>query len=131
MADRQDDRSLGDLLADLSRQTSTLVRKELELARVEMTAKASKAGRDGTVAAIGGVLAHAGMLVLLAAIVLGLAALGLAAWLSAAIVAIAAIAIGAIVTNRGIARLRLMNMTPTQTIESVKEDVKWTTRQRA
>ena len=77
------------------------------------------------------VLILACLLVLLAAIVLGLAALGLAAWLAAAIVAIATIAIGGIITNRGIARLRLMSMTPTQTIESVKEDVKWTTRQRA
>ena len=41
MADRPtDDRSIGDLLAELSRETSELVKKEVELATTEMTAKA-------------------------------------------------------------------------------------------
>jgi len=72
MADRADDRSLGDLLSQLSRETAQLVRKEMELATTEMTAKAKRAGLQVGVAAMGGALAHAGLLMLLAALVLGL-----------------------------------------------------------
>ena len=72
MADKLDNRSIGDLLAELSRETSQLVRKEVELATTEMTAKARKAGGQVGVAAAGGALAHAGLLVFLAALVLGL-----------------------------------------------------------
>src|SRR3954452_8033076 len=90
----RDDRSLGELFAELSRETGTLVRKEFELATTEMTSKARVAGVHlGTVAA-GGALAHAGLLVLLAAIVIALAELGVAMWLSALIVAIATMGVG-------------------------------------
>ena len=131
MAERYDERSLGDLLAELSRETSTLVRKEMELAQVEMTAKAKKTAADAGVSAAGGVLAHAGMLVLLAAIVMLLASMGVAAWLAAMIVAAAAIGIGYLMVDRGLAKLRRRSLMPTQTLESLKEDAKWTTRQRA
>jgi hypothetical protein len=66
MADGSDNRSLGDLLAELSRETGQLVRKELELATTELTAKARKAGVQIGIAAAGGALVHAGVLVLLA-----------------------------------------------------------------
>lgn len=131
MSERQDSRSISDLFTELSGETSTLVRKEIELAQVEMTAKARKAAADASVSAIGGVLAHAGLLVLLAAIIMALTALGLAAWLSAAIVAVVTIVVGYMLVNRGVTKLRRRSMVPHQTVESLKEDAKWTTRQRA
>lgn len=131
MADAHDSRSIADLFTELSNETSTLLRKELELAQVEMTAKFKKAAADASAIGMGGALAHAGMLVLLAAIVLGLTALGLAAWLSAALVAIASLAIGYLMANRGAEKLRRRSLAPRQTMESLKEDAKWTTRQRA
>lgn len=131
MADAHDSRSVADLFTELSSEMSTLLRKELELAQVEMTAKFRKVAADAGVSAAGGVLAHAGMLVLLAAIVLGLTALGLSAWLSAAIVAVASLAVGYLMVNRGVEKLRHRSLAPRQTIESLKEDAKWTTRQRA
>ena len=45
----QDDRPVGELVKQLSEQTSTLVRKELELARAEMTHKGKPAGIGGHV----------------------------------------------------------------------------------
>lgn len=131
MADKLDNRSLGDLLAELSRETGQLVRKEMELATTELTARARKAGAQVGVAAAGGALAHAGLLVLLAALVIGLAEMGLAPWLAALIVGVATIAIGYVLVNRGLAGLRGTNIMPTQTIESLKEDARWTTRQGA
>ena len=45
MEPRKDDKSLGELFSELSRDTAELVRKEVQLARTEMTARASKVGR--------------------------------------------------------------------------------------
>lgn len=131
MADKLDNRSIGDLLAELSRETSQLVRKEVELASTEMTAKAKKAGGHVGVAAAGGALAHAGLLVFLAALVLGLSELGVTPWLSALIISLLTIGIGYLLVNKGLTRLRSTSVAPTRTMESLKEDAKWTTRQGA
>jgi hypothetical protein len=131
MADKKDERSLGELLSELSRETGQLVRKEVELATTEMTAKARRAGAAVAVAAAGGALVHAGLLVLLAAIVIGLAQLGVTPWLSALIVAIVTMIVGYVLVNRGLAQLRRTNVAPTQAIEALKETATWTTRQGA
>jgi drug/metabolite transporter (DMT)-like permease len=131
MADGSDNRSLGDLLAELSRETGVLVRKELDLATTELTAKARKAGAQIGIAAAGGALVHAGVLVLLAMLVMALIGLGLAAWLVALLVGVAAIAIGYLLMNRGLSALRSTSITPHQTIETLKEEARWTTRQGA
>jgi hypothetical protein len=127
----RDERSIGELLAELSRETAQLVRKEVELASTEMTAKARVAGGHVATAAAGGALAHAGLLVLLAALVIGLTQLGLAPWLAAAIVGFGTIGIGYVMVNKGIAALRGTSVVPTQAMDSLKEDAKWTTRQGA
>jgi hypothetical protein len=127
----KDERSLGELLAELSRETSVLVRKEVELATTEITAKARTAGTHVAVVAAGGALAHAGLLVLLAAIVIGLTQLGLAAWLAAGIVAIVVAVVGCILIQMGVSRLRDTRVVPVHTVQSLKEDAKWTTRQGA
>ena len=127
----QDNRSLSELVAELSSETSRLVRKEVELATTEMTAKVRTAGAHAATAAAGGALAHAGLLVLLAAIVIGLAQLGVTPWLSATIVALATMAIGYVLINKGVSALRNTSVAPTQAIQSLKEDAKWTTRQGA
>src|SRR5688572_4513226 len=129
MAERKEERSLGELLAELSRETGQLVRKELELATTEMTAKARRAGAAAGVAAVGGALVHACLLVLLASIVIGLAQVGIAPWLSALIVALLTIGIGYLLVNRGLAELRRTSVAPTQAIQTLKETATWTTRQ--
>jgi drug/metabolite transporter (DMT)-like permease len=131
MPDRSDERSLSELFAELSRETSVLMRKEVELATTEMTAKLRIAGAHAAVIAAGGALAHAGLLVLLAALVLGLARLGVSAWLSALIVALVVIAIGYGMVTRGIASMRASSFAPTQTMESLKETATWTSKTRA
>jgi drug/metabolite transporter (DMT)-like permease len=129
--EKRDDRSLGELLAELSRETGVLVRKEVELATTEMTAKAKKAGADAGTAAAGGALAHAGLLILLAALVLGLAQLGIEPWLSALIVGIVTVAAGYMLVNKGLTSMKRATVAPTQTIETLKENARWTTRQGA
>ena len=131
MADRLDNRSVGDLLAELSRETSQLVKKEVELATTEMTAKARKAGGHVGVAATGGALAHAGLLVFLAALVLALSEMGVAPWLSALIISLLTIGVGYLLVNKGLAGLRATSVAPTRAIETLKEDARWKTRQGA
>ena len=131
MAERKDERSLGELFAELSRETGQLVRKEVELAKTEMTAKARTAGAAAAVVAAGGALVHAGLLVLLAAIVIGLAQVGVTPWLSALLVALLTMGVGYLLVNRGRAQLQRTSVAPTQAIESLKETATWTTRQGA
>jgi xanthine/uracil permease len=131
MAETAGDRSLGELLAELSRETGVLVRKEVELATTEMTAKARKAAADAGITATGGALIHAGLLVLLAAVVIGLAQMGVTPWLSALIVALLTMGIGYALVNKGLTNMRQMSVAPTRTIETLKENAQWTTRQGA
>ena len=127
----QDNRSIGELVAELTRETGVLIRKEVELAQTELTAKARHAGTHAATTAAGGALAHAGLLVILAAIVIGLAQMGVSAWLAAAAVGFATILIGYLLVNKGLKALRGASVVPTHTLESLKEDARWTTRQGA
>jgi drug/metabolite transporter (DMT)-like permease len=68
------------------------------------------------------------MLVILAAIVIALTRLGITAWLSALIVGLVTGGVGYLLVNRGLASLRQTSVAPKQTIETLKEDAKWTTR---
>ena len=129
--ERRDERSLGDLFAELSRETAHLVRKEVELASNEITTKARRAGAGAGIAAAGGALVHAGLLVLLAAIVFGLARMGIDAWLSALVVAVVTMGGGYLLVNKGLTQVRRTGVAPTQTIETLKETATWTTRQGA
>lgn len=125
----RDDRSLGELFGELSRETTTLVRQEITLAKVELTQKAAQVGKDVGFLAIGGAVAYAGFLALVAAaIVLINLAINIL-WLSALIVAIAVMLIGYLLIRSGLEHLKHGNLAPTQTIESIKEDAQWAKEQ--
>lgn len=129
MEQRQESRGIGDLLGDLGSQVSTLVRKEIELARIEVTSGARRAGRGAAMAGAGGAILYAGLLVLLAAIVLGLMEAGLDGWLAALIVAAVVLAIGAFLTSAGVKEIQNTDMAPTQTADSVRENVEFVKEQ--
>jgi drug/metabolite transporter (DMT)-like permease len=126
-----DERSLGELFAELSRETGVLIRKEMELATTELSGKLKVAGTQAGIVAAGGALAHAGLLVLLAAIVIGLTELGVPAWLAALFVAIAVMVAGYALVNQGLSKMRNTSFMPVQTMETLKENATWTTRTRA
>src|SRR5687768_18241818 len=66
----KEERSLGDLFSELMSETSTLVRQEVALAQVEMTNKATKAGKNIGYLVVGGAVGYAALLVVLAAVVM-------------------------------------------------------------
>lgn len=129
MQQGKDERSLGELFADLARETGTLVSRELALARTELTEKASQVGKDIAFLAVGGLVAYAGLLAILAGVILLLAANGISLWVSALIVGIVVVAIGYVLVQRGIAALKRQDFAPRQTIDSLKEDTQWAKEQ--
>jgi len=124
MERQRDDRSLGELFAELASDTSNLVRQEINLARAEMTQKATEAGRDAGKIAAGGVLAHTALLVLVAALVAGLGEF-MPIWLSALIVGVVLAIAGYILIRQGLDALKRIDPKPQQTIETLKEDKEW------
>lgn len=131
MASHPDDRSLGELFAELSRETGILVRKEVELATQEMTANLKRTGAHAAMVAVGGALAHAGLLVLLAMLVIGLVQLGVTAWLAALIVGLLTLGVGYFMATQALSKMRQTTIAPVQTMETMKENARWTTGQRA
>ena len=125
MAEREDSRGIGDLLGDLGRQVSTLVRKEIDLARVEVTSSAGRMSRGAATAGVGGALVYAGLLALLAAAIFGLIEAGLDAWLAALVVGGITLTVGAVVTSMGVKQVQSTDMAPKQTAETVKENVEF------
>jgi hypothetical protein len=119
------DRPVGELLRDLSQQTGTLVRQEIELAKAELTQKGKQAGAGaGMLGAAGAV----GLLALGALTACFIAALqtAMATWLAALIVAVVYAAVAGALALAGRARIRRATpAAPEQTIETVKEDAQW------
>jgi uncharacterized membrane protein YqjE len=128
MQQSRDDRSLGELFSELSRQTSTLIRQEVALAKAEIKEKGSEVGKDVGMMAAGGLLAYAGLLALIATIIIILAEF-MEWWLSALIVSIVVLGIGGMLVQRGMSALKQTNMKPEQTIETLKEDKEWAKKQ--
>jgi Putative Actinobacterial Holin-X, holin superfamily III len=129
MAQPRDERSLGDLFAELARETSTLVRQEVQLAKAELTQSASEAGRGIASLVAGGAIAYAGFLFLLLAVVLGLWDAGLEPWQSALIVGLVVVAIGAFLILHARESLKPANLAPRRTVETLKEDQEWAKEQ--
>jgi len=119
-----EERSIGDLFGDLARELGTLVRQEMQLAKVEMSEKAAKAGRDAGMVAAGGTLAHAGLLAVIAGVILALGTV-IALWLAALIVGAIVLGIGAVLARNRLQAMKRIDPAPRQTIETLKEDVRW------
>jgi Putative Actinobacterial Holin-X, holin superfamily III len=129
MAQVRDERSLGDLFSDLSRETTTLVRKEVQLAKAELTQSATEAARGIGMLVAGGAVAYAGLLFLLLAIVFGLIEAGWDPWVSALVVGLVVVAVGAVLVLRARESLKPANLAPQKTVETLKEDAEWAKEQ--
>jgi MFS family permease len=124
------DRSLPDLARQLSNQTTELVRHEVELAKAELRVKGKRAGAGAGMFGGAGALGLYALGALTAAIIAGIAE-ALPVWASALIVAALYGAIAGILALRG--KKKVQQATPPlpeETVQSVKEDVRYT-KQRA
>ena len=125
----QDDRSLGELFAELAQETSTLVRQEVELARVELGQKAAGVGRAVASLVLGGAVAYAGFLAIMAAVIVALADAGLPWWLAALLVGVVVAGVGYALVARARAALQRVELAPRRTVETLKEDREWAKEQ--
>src|SRR5919107_1264713 len=119
------DRPVGELLKELSTQTTTLVRQELELAKAEMAEKGKQAGVGVGMfggAGLVGVLALGALTACLIAVL----ATGMKTWLAALIVAVVYAAVAGVLALAGRNKTReALPPAPEEAIESTKEDVQW------
>ncbi|KRE59327.1 hypothetical protein ASG92_22650 [Arthrobacter sp. Soil736] len=116
---RADATSLGDLLSEVSRDISTLMRQEVELAKAEAKESATKAGKGGGMLAGAGVAGHFVLLFLSVALWYALGELMGLGW-SAVVVAGLWGIIAAVLASIGRKELKAIKGMP-QTVETVQE----------
>jgi uncharacterized membrane protein YqjE len=124
------ERPTSDLLRELSDQTTQLVRKEIELTKVELSEKGKRAGQGAGMFGGAAVLGALALGALTACAILALAT-AVAAWLAALIVAVVYAAIAGVLALSGKKQVtRAVPPVPEQAVETTKEDVEWV-KQRA
>jgi hypothetical protein len=120
------DRSFGELFSELTHETTTLVRKEVELAKAEMSQKIDRVQNGLISLAAGGAVLYAGFLVLLLAIVAALDALldqwWPSQWLAPLIVAVVVLAVGYVLLQKGLSNMKADNFVPRRTFRSLRRD---------
>jgi hypothetical protein len=124
MQERKDDRSIGQLFAELAGDTSTLVRQEVTLAKAELTRHAARVGKQVGLLAVGGALGYAALLAIVAGAIIGLAEV-IPAWVSALIVGVVFAALAGWLITKALHALKQTEVVPRQTIETLKEDAQW------
>jgi hypothetical protein len=118
------DESVGELVSQLTTDMGQLTRQELALAKAEIRAEATKAGKG---AGLLGAAAFAGWMVALFGSFTVMWALDEAmdlVW-AALIVAVSWAVVAAVLAMTGRKELKEVNPKPDQTVESLKEDAKW------
>jgi len=115
---------LGELFSELASETGTLIRQEVSLAQAEMTQKATRIGKSVGSLAIGGAIGYAGLLAIMAGIIMGLSYF-IPGWLAAILVGGIVAVVSYVLINSALTTLRNTDVKPTETVESIKEDAQW------
>jgi uncharacterized membrane protein YqjE len=119
------ERGTGELLKELSDHTTTLVRKEIELAKTELGEKGKKAGQGAGMFGGAGLFGIFAFAALTTCIIVALDS-AMELWLAALIVAVVYGAIAAVLGLQGRNKVQEAGPpVPEQATESVKEDVQW------
>ena len=123
-----DNKPLGDLFSDLATEMSNLVRQEVALAKVEVGQKAKYIGKNVAYLVVGGAVAYAALLAIIAAIIMMLDRY-MPSWGSALLVGVLVGIVGWLLIGKALSALQQTDMTPHQTVESLKEDATWVKQQ--
>jgi uncharacterized membrane protein YqjE len=126
--DSREEQSLGTLLGEVARDVSELLRKELELAKVELREEAAKASKAGVKIGAGALMGYLALFLASFAAAWGLAEVmptGVAFLIVAAVYAV----VGAVLFVNGRKQLRDVSPMPQQTKETLKEDASWVREQ--
>ncbi|MBL8774286.1 MAG: phage holin family protein [Acidimicrobiales bacterium] len=123
------ERSLSELVGDMTQDVSTLLRKEVELAREELKVEVSKAARAGGgfgAAAYAGILAGVGLVMTLGFLLDEV----MPTWVAFLIVTVLLVAVATAAFLAGKKQLETVDPVPEQTIQTLKEDKQWLSEQR-
>ena len=123
MSGTHTNRSIPEVFSDLVGQLTTLLRKEAELARTEVSEKISKIATGIGLAIVGGVLVIPALVVLLGAIVSALTSNGMAIYLAALIVGGSTLVIGIMLMITGMERLKAETLVPEKALHQLQRDV--------
>jgi hypothetical protein len=123
-----ENRPLGDLFGDLATDMGNLVRQEVALAKVEISQKAKYVGRNVGYLVIGGAVAYAAVLAIIAALIMLLAKM-VPHWGAALIVGAVVGGIGWMLIGKAMMALQQTDLTPRETVETLKEDATWMKQQ--
>ena len=119
------EKPIGELLRDLSQQTTTLVRQELDLAKAEVAQKGQKAGKGAGLFGGAGVIGFLALAAFTFALIMAIDK-ATPNWVAGLIVAAVYGAIAGFLALQG--KNKLQEATPPapeQTVETLKEDVEW------
>ena len=123
-----ENRPLGDLFSDLASDMSNLVRQEVALAKLEVTQKAKYLGRNVGYLVVGGAVAYAGMLAVIAAVIMLLDRV-MPAWGAALLVGVVVAVIAWLMIGKAMSALQQAELTPRETVETLEEDATWMKQQ--
>jgi uncharacterized membrane protein YqjE len=119
------ERPIGELLKQLSEETTTLVRQELDLAKAEVAQKGQQAGKGAGMFGGAGVMGFLALAAITAALIM-LIDKATPNWVAALIVGVVYAAIAGILALQGRNKVKeAVPPVPEQAAESVKEDVQW------
>ena len=128
----KEERSIVQLLRELTTETRTLLKQEVDLAKTEMTEKAARVGTNLGALAVGGAVAFLGALALLAAVIYGLMSilshlmsLGIAVWLAPLVVGGVLAAFGWSLIKKALQTLKHESLAPQKTTQSLQENKAW------
>jgi membrane protein implicated in regulation of membrane protease activity len=115
-------RSVPDLIGDLLQQTSSLVQKEVQLARAELSEKLSVMGGAAASIGVAAALLMAALVIILQGIAALLVTFGLSAWVSSLIVGVVVAVIAYVLLRAGMNRMKVASLTPERTVHQVSRD---------
>jgi hypothetical protein len=118
----RDERSLSELVSDVTSQLQTLMRKEVELARSEVKAELSKATKGAAAFAVAGVIGLLAAIALVFAAAWGLAEI-VPEGVAFLIVGVVLLAVAGVLFGQGRKKVAEVSPVPERTVETVKEDV--------
>lgn len=128
MNENRSEKPLGELFSDLASDMSNLVRQEVELAKVELGQKAKHVGRNIGYLVVGGAIAYAALLAVIAAIILLLDNV-MPSWGASLLVGVVVAGIGWLLIGKAVSALQQTDVTPRETVETLKEDAAWVKQQ--
>jgi len=119
-----ENRSLGDLFAELANETGTLVRQEVALAKAEVTQKAKQVAKNVGYLLIGGAIAYAAFLAFIASLIMLLAKV-MPQWGATLLVGVLIAGLGWLLIGKALSALQQTEVTPRHTVNTLKEDATW------